>query len=211
MAHIILLGDSIFDNVRYTAGGPDVITQLREILPRDSRATLLAVDGAIAEDVLTQVKRVPRDASHLILSVGGNNALMNSNILHSPADSSSKVLRELAGISRTFENDYRRAVDACSQLQLPLSLCTIYNGCFTDKYLQQSISTALMVFNDVILRMGIELGLSIIDLRFVCSSPADYANPIEPSSCGGKKIARVIAKWVSGECAPRAGAQIFIR
>ena len=44
------------------------------------------------------------------------------------------------------------------------------------------ISTALMVFNDVILRVGIESGLTIIDLRLVCSSADDYANPIEPSS-----------------------------
>ena len=29
MPHVVLLGDSIFDNGAYTQGGPDVITQLR--------------------------------------------------------------------------------------------------------------------------------------------------------------------------------------
>jgi hypothetical protein len=37
-----------------------------------------------------------------------------------------------------------------------------------------------------------QLGLTVIDLRFVCSSTEDYANPIEPSSRGGAKIARCI-------------------
>ena len=33
MTHIVLLGDSIFDNGRYTMGGPDVISQVRQLLP----------------------------------------------------------------------------------------------------------------------------------------------------------------------------------
>ena len=33
MPHVALLGDSIFDNGAYTSGGPDVVTQLRAILP----------------------------------------------------------------------------------------------------------------------------------------------------------------------------------
>jgi hypothetical protein len=33
MTHIVLLGDSIFDNAAYVASGPDVVRQLREILP----------------------------------------------------------------------------------------------------------------------------------------------------------------------------------
>ena len=46
MPHIVLLGDSIFDNASYTSGGPDVISQVREILLKDWKATLLAVDGS---------------------------------------------------------------------------------------------------------------------------------------------------------------------
>ena len=33
MGHVILLGDSIFDNARYVPGGPSVIEQLRRALP----------------------------------------------------------------------------------------------------------------------------------------------------------------------------------
>jgi hypothetical protein len=49
-----------------------------------------------------------------------------------------------------------------------------------------------MVLNDVILRVGFEFTLTVIDLRLICSTSEDYANPIEPSSEGGAKIARSI-------------------
>jgi GDSL-like Lipase/Acylhydrolase family len=169
MAHIVLLGDSIFDNSRYTLGEPDVISHLRQLLPSGWKASLLAVDGSTTKDIASQFPRIPPDATHLILSVGGNDAIMNSNILGSPADSTSQTLGALADISRIFEESYLRVVESCRLLQLPLTLCTIYNGCFPDPEYQRFISTALMVFNDVILRVAIEFGLDAIDLRFVCS------------------------------------------
>jgi len=39
LPHIVLLGDSIFDNAGYVAGGPDVVRQLRDIQPSGWRAT----------------------------------------------------------------------------------------------------------------------------------------------------------------------------
>jgi len=198
MTHIVLLGDSIFDNGRYTLGGPDVISQVRRLLPVGWHASLLAVDGSMAEDIPSQLQRIPTDASHLVLSVGGNDALMNSDLLHMPADSTSHAIAKLASVSRQFEEKYRKAVNHCKGVGVPLALCTIYNGNFADADFQQTVSTALMVFNDVIFRVGIESGLPIIDLRFVCSSPSDYANPIEPSSNGGAKIARAIVNLVEG-------------
>ena len=46
MGHIVLLGDSIFDNARYVPDRPPVIEQLRRSLPPGWRASLLAADGA---------------------------------------------------------------------------------------------------------------------------------------------------------------------
>ena len=43
MGHVVLLGDSIFDNALYVPGGPAVIDQLRRELPAGWSATLLAV------------------------------------------------------------------------------------------------------------------------------------------------------------------------
>ena len=57
MKHLVLLGDSIFDNAAYLHGGPDVIKQLRSILPGDWQATLLAVDGSVTTNVIDQIPR----------------------------------------------------------------------------------------------------------------------------------------------------------
>ena len=56
---------------------------------------------------------------------------------------------------------------------------------------------ALALFNDVIIQVAMENRLRILDLRTVCNSPEDYANPIEPSSNGGVKIAEAIIRVVT--------------
>lgn len=208
MPDIVLLGDSILDNARYTDGGPEVIAQVRETLPTGWRATLLAVDGSTTKDIASQLKNLPEDASHLVLSVGGNDAILNSQILQLPARSTADALGALANVAQAFEENYRGAVVACRRLALPMAVCTIYNGCFPDPDYQRLVTTALMAFNDVILRVAIERGLDVIDLRYVCSSPADYANPIEPSSVGGAKIARAIVNLITLGATKTAGARV---
>jgi len=208
VSHIVLLGDSILDNCAYTEGGPDIVSQVQELLPLGSHATLLAVDGSTTEDIPAQAQRMPSDATHLVLSVGGNDAIMNSDVLLKPFDSTVTALAKLADVSQEFERKYRHAVATCRKPECPLTICTIYNGNFPDREYQRLASTALMMFNDVILRVGFESGLTVIDLRFVCSSPEDYANSIEPSSKGGAKIARCIV--ASAERNGKSGARVII-
>lgn len=198
MPHLILLGDSVFDNAAYTGGGPDVVSQLCKIVPDAWAVTLLAVDGATTADIAEQVAALPADATYLVLCVGGNNALMEISVLDLPASSTAEAVELLADLALKFEGDYRAAVAQCLRFRLPLAVCTIYNGCFPDVDYQRLVSTALMVFNDAILRVAIEHRLPVIDLRAVCSSAEDYANPIEPSAVGGEKIARAIARLVTG-------------
>jgi hypothetical protein len=81
MKHVVLLGDSIFDNAAYVRGGPSVIEQLRKKLPDQWAATLSAVDGSVLENVHGQLKRLPTDASHLVVSAGGNDALLHADML----------------------------------------------------------------------------------------------------------------------------------
>lgn len=209
MPHVVLLGDSIFDNGAYVAGGPDVAAQLKAALPGDWRVTLAAVDGAVAADVPRQLARLPRGATHLVLSVGGNDALGHVDILERRAGSVAEVLDLLAAIGARFESRYRDVLRAASEPGLPLTLCTIYNGAFPDAALQRRAATALTVFNDAILRAAFEAGLPVIDLRLVCAEAGDYANPIEPSVRGGAKIARVIAGALGGDPSPSARAEVL--
>jgi hypothetical protein len=81
MNHVVLLGDSIFDNARYVPDRPAVIDQLRKALPAGWRASLLAVDGHITEDVQRQLAELPADASHLVVSAGGNEIILREAFL----------------------------------------------------------------------------------------------------------------------------------
>ena len=78
-------------------------------------------------------------------------------------------------------------------LGMPLVVCTIYNGNFPQPGFQAAVRMALGAFNDVIIRTAMTRSLRVIELREVCVSSEDYANPIEPSVLGGAKIARAIA------------------
>ena len=196
MPHLVLLGDSIFDNGAYVPGGPPVIRQVQEELPGGWHATLRALDGAVVGDVVGQIPRIPRDATHLALSAGGNDALAQIDILDLPARSVAEVLDLLAAIGHAFEQRYRAAVASLLALHLPLVLCTIYDGNLPDPELQRRASTALTIFNDVILRTAAAEGIPVVELRNVCTESADYANPIEPSVAGGRKIARALVAAV---------------
>lgn len=207
MPHVILLGDSIFDNAAYVSGGPDVLAHLERGLPEGWQATLAAVDGATTQDMGMQYGRIPPDATHLVLSIGGNDALMNVEILERRASSSAEVLGMLADVRDRFGARYGEVLHELRRHGLPLTVCTIYEGNFPDKRMQRLATTALTVFNDVILRCAIRSRLQLIDLRLVCNEPADYANPIEPSVQGGSKIAAAIARAV-GVDGPPAGSLV---
>ena len=209
MPHVVLLGDSIFDNAAYVGGGPDVVAQLRPVLPAGWSATLCAVDGAVVVDVERQLARLPREATHLVVSVGGNDALAHLDLLNRPARSVADVLNQLADAAAAFEARYRSMLTTVLGRGLPVTVCTIYNGNFPDPLIQRLASTALTVFNDAILRAAIETRSLVIDLRLVCAEAADYANPIEPSVCGGGKIARAVARAVTVRRADARSTEIF--
>ena len=202
MPHVVLLGDSVFANAAYTGGEPDVVTHLRAILPPEWSATLAAVDGATTASVPSQIGRVPRDASHLVLSVGGNDALGNIDLLSTPVQSTAEALRLFERRTRAFAADYADAVAAVASLGTRLVLCTIYNGAFADADEASLVRMALTTFNDPIIRTAFEHRAGLIDLRLVCRESSDYANPIEPSGAGGRKIAEAIAHAVGARAHP---------
>jgi lysophospholipase L1-like esterase len=195
VVHVVLLGDSIFDNASYTRGEPDVVTHLRGVLPAGVRATLCAVDGATTAGLANQVKRVPRDATHLIVAIGGNDALGNADLLDRPVSSTAEALSLFADRVDAFDASYRAALAPVLARNRPTIVCTIYNGNLEPPRARLA-RVALTLFNDVIVRFGFEHHVPVIDLRLICCDATDYANPIEPSGRGGLKIARAIAEKV---------------
>lgn len=206
MPHLVLLGDSIFDNAAYVPGGPDVVKQVRAALPRDWSATLLAVDGAVTRSVDAQLSRLPTDATYLVVSVGGNDALGASYLLGAGARSVGEAVLLLAEAQDRFASDYERMLQAVLARGLPAALCTIYDTPPSAPN-HRVIKAALSLFNDRITRAAFARALPLIDLRLLCAEEGDYANPIEPSVQGGAKMAAAIAALVTR--APGARSEVI--
>ena len=196
MKNIVLLGDSILDNAAYTDGGPDVAAQLHALTGEMDSVTLLANDGDMTVDVGSQLKKLPTNATHLVLSIGGNDALMNSDFLMEEANLVAEVLLKARALADDFAVAHCEVLKMLAKTGLPLAVCTIYDGNFADPQTSRLVGTALALFNEAIIRNSVEQGAPVIDLRVICSESADYANEIEPSVQGGQKIADVIWRVV---------------
>lgn len=210
MKHIVLCGDSIFDNAAYTNGGPDVIAHLHQQIPPDWQATLLAADGSVVENVPKQFYDLPKDTTHVIISAGGNNAIRNDHILQQKTQSSAEILCKLADIASTFEYHYHSMLQAALKTDKHIGVCTIYYPRTPEPFERKIKVAALSIFNDVIIRQAFVAGLPLIDLRLVCNEDDDYANEIEPSEKGGKKIANAIMRLINQHAFDASRTEVFL-
>ncbi len=207
--HIVLLGDSIFANGAYVGDGPDVIEQLNRRLPAGARATLNAMDGSVASAVRLQLQIAPEDATHFVISAGGNDALHQAGLLEEKASSVAEALAKLAAVRDKFEQDYRAMLDEVTARGLPVAVCTIYDPRFDDAKQRRIAAIGLSVFNDTITREAAARGLALIDLRLICTEDEDLANPIEPSVIGGAKIANAIAAFAADYDFSKGRCEVF--
>ena len=192
--HLVLLGDSIFDNRAYVKAGHSVSEHLQALMGTAGKVTLLAVDGHLAGDVTGQLLAMPEGATHIALSVGGNDALESLPALETGCSSVLQALEILGKLQRAFANSYRSALLAALKPGLPLIACTIYDAV---PGLPPPLKTALSLFNDVICRNALAHQVPVLDLSDLLPDPGDYstASPIEPSEMGGKKIAQALQSW----------------
>jgi hypothetical protein len=208
--HIVLLGDSVLDNAGYLrAGSPDVVEQLRRRAPAGWQATLVAKGGAVAADVSDQLNRLPRSATHLVISAGGNDAGRQEAVLGEATRSVADGLGRIAAIREGFAREYKAALDMAAVGGLPLAVCTIYDPRFPDPVRREVTVVALAAFNDIITREAFARGLAVIDLRLVCNQDGDFASPTGPSVQGGGKIAAAIAQWAAGLGPVRRRSEVF--
>jgi lysophospholipase L1-like esterase len=206
MMHIAMLGDSVFDNGSYVGGAPDVRAQLQALVT-DIEVSSAARDGAVLADIALQLRQIPRLATHIVVSIGGNDAIGASGVIEEKATSVAHALEKLAAIRDRFDRSYGSMVELLVKRSLPVAFCSIYEPRFPDLVRRRAAATALAVLNDVITTQVFANRANLIDLRLVCNQDADFANPIEPSATGGEKIARAIAMFAR---APgRATAMVF--
>jgi hypothetical protein len=197
--HIVLLGDSTFDNHAYVASGASTIAALEAQLPAGWSATLLAQDGSTIDEVTRQAMQLPSGASHLVVCTGMHDVLGDIGMLAERAETVADGLRTAGLVAGRFELRYWRMLRSLRSRGLPLAVCTIGNGDFGDPHLQPVTTTALAIFNDAIIRSAWSAHAAIIDLRAACDEPEDYATETVPSARGSGKIAECLAKAIIDE------------
>ena len=225
--NILLLGDSIIDNRSYVLDGElDVTAHLKKLYTDqpDVSITNNAVDGDTMYDLEQNhlSGEELQNASHIIVSIGGNDLLQNISFLQKTSELS-KVMGKDARIekwgvrelnpsrNRVFEEtyfeiiqpftkQYETIVANLSDHRAKLLLCTVYEGDLVDSDefsdVNNSSKTMVSVFNDIVYRTANKYGANVQELREIFVSSEDYANPIEPSHIGGGKLAQAIQKWV---------------
>jgi hypothetical protein len=185
-----------------------VVTHLRRILPDGTTATLLAVDGSTTTDVREQAAKLPSDVTCAAVSMGGNDAILQADALDVPVTSTRDALVMFGERAGLFEASYRAALAEIVSRVPKTVVCTIYNANLPGNEAALA-RVGLMLFNDVILRVAFETRLPVVDLRLVCLDPADYANPLEPSSRGAEKIAKSIAAALGFATGTTAVSEVF--
>jgi len=224
---IILLGDSIIDNRSYVLDGElDVTNHLKKLYAGqpDVFITNNAVDGDTMYDLERNYldEEELQNASHTIVSIGGNDLLHNISFLQTTSELSevmgkdarigkwgarelnptrNKVFEETYfEIIKPFTKQYGTIVANLSNHRAKLLLCTVYEGDLVDSDefsdVNNSSKTMVSVFNDIVYRTANKYDADVLELREIFVSSEDYANPIEPSHIGGGKLAKAIKKWV---------------
>lgn len=195
--HVVLLGDSIFDNKRFVRRGPAVVEQLGKELPAGWQTTLRAAANMPIEQMpRQQVARIPQNATHLALCAGGVNAIEGLiNVFRSP-----NPLQQLKQDREDFERDYGVLVAGLLALKKPLVLCTIPAPDFTNPNLQAAAiigELGLPLFNDIVTKTAVANGLPLLDLRLVLKGKPDHAaDGLHLGPAGGKKVAERLARIV---------------
>jgi len=196
----MLVGDSVFDNGRHVESDAEVVNYVNAAFP-NWKISLLARDGATTTDIKNQVVGLVLNDTDLLLSVGGNDALLRADALDSPVTSTADALLLFSGILLEFKSQYAKAVDCCLNVTPRVAVCTIYHGFFLDRNYQERVNIAIDLFNSAIIDVALDRNIPVLDLRRICNAQEDFEKEIEPSALGGKKIALAMARlWVKRSC-----------
>ncbi|MEO0562524.1 MAG: GDSL-type esterase/lipase family protein [Chloroflexota bacterium] len=171
------------------ADEPDVTAQLAALCASGGRVTRLAQDGAQIHEIPAQLEGLPDGATHLVISVGGNDLLGQTSLLYGRVETVAEAMLLIAHAVANFRADYEQMLGTAIATGLPIVVCTIYNPAEVDDEERTISKTSIALFNDAIIQVAGSHAIPVIDLRAVCDDWEDFANPIEPSAIGGEKIA----------------------
>lgn len=200
--HVVLLGDSTLDNGRHLNLDLGELSVERQLLKRCRERrwsmTNLAQDGSLLEDVRErQLRGIPESATHLVLSISGNDllALLNEMVL---ADFSLKSMYAaiVEGMKKVAQ-DYERLMRDLKACGCHLACCTVYQPNFSHVFFRSLAKFALGLHNSRIHQISQDLDCSVIDLASIVDGPQDFANPLELNTLGGAKVVENVSDFVS--------------
>jgi len=157
----------------------------------------LAADGARIATVLEkQIAAIPADATHIVMSVGGNDGLVYRSMLGSQAVTTvGEALLHLGRVQAEFDAAYTAAVKSLTARGLPVLLVVPHNPQFADETEASGARTGLALLTDAIYRAAALHSCSVMDLRLMLTDKGDWANPLELSSQGGFKLAAKVVEF----------------
>jgi hypothetical protein len=174
-------------------GQPCVREQLEAAIAQEGlpwQVTQAAKDGALMENVYgQQFYESPREATVIVLSVGGNDGLRFFRLLRRD------FWVTLKSFQATFRAGYEKMLREIRETfpHIPIIVCTVYQaqlggdrGWFVDTV----ASVGVRLLNRIIREIAAEHKLPLLDLWFIFDRREDFANAIEPGVPGGHKLVR---------------------
>lgn len=123
---------------------------------------------------------------------GGVDAIIHRQEMWSTGEDS---LLKIISLQTQFERRYEKILASLAETKTPVIVIIPYYPQFPEEMKKKGIYS-LSVFNDVIFRHATLMGFPIIDLRLTFTEDRDYASATEPSSFGGLKVSKLIAKVI---------------
>lgn len=198
---LAIVGDSVFDNGVYVEKGePAVHEQVGRLLEPFGSVVMGAKDGGVIATIRPQLRAIAKSKpTHIVMSVGGNDALMYAGLTRSRRTQRvDEILDLLVDARHVFAQRYALLVEYILRTyQIPTIVSTIYYPTFSIVSEQERAIVLLSLFNDAILSVAATHSLPVLDLRWVSTKYEHYANPIEPSAYGGERIAETIVRIVT--------------
>ena len=197
--NIVLLGDSILDNINYVSyrDGTCVTDQLKlKILKQDLNYMVYnyAVDGYTTYLLLRKkITELPKNTDYIVLSIGGNDGLESlSKFNNIKSFLPWNFIKILYQTKKKFTHQYTTILNKLTELypNAKIITLTIYYPVFNYSKIIQFISNiGVNILSNVIINTSMKYdNTAIIDLRRVFNNHVDYANSIEPNVPGGDKI-----------------------
>ncbi|MFL9826668.1 SGNH/GDSL hydrolase family protein [Rhodoplanes sp. SY1] len=194
--HVVLLGDTVFDPGADVGSSGGVLAALRRVLPAGAAASSLARDGAAIDDLPAQLTRLPADVTHLVVSIGGADAIAALAGVTDPVATVGDSLDRLAAARDRFAGRYAAVADALKATHRPVALCTMWRPSAREDRFARAAGVGIDLLDNAIVRIALARGLALIDLRLVCPGEDDFDLAGTPSARGCAKTASAVVRFV---------------